>query len=66
MLCVVKTQYDIPENTILKDGLGLELAKYSWHGNIHCFIVDGDEFNIGLNGFINLSSNHLWTCGICT
>ena len=34
------------------------IFKYGWHGNIHYFIVDGGELNIGTND-LNLSSNHL-------
>ena len=38
---------------------------YSWHGNIHYFIADGGELNLGTND-LNLSLNHLWICSICT
>ena len=41
------------------------IFKYGWHGNIHYFIVDGGELNLGTND-LNLSSNHLWICSICT
>ena len=41
------------------------IFKYGWHGNIHYFIVDGGEMNLGTND-LNLSSNHLWICSICT
>ena len=43
----------------------LPISKYGWHGNIHYFIVDGGELNLGTND-LNLSSNHLWICSICT
>ena len=41
------------------------IFKYGWHGNIHYFIVDGGELNLGTND-LHLSSNHLWICSMCT
>ena len=41
------------------------IFKYGWHGNIHYFIVDGCELNLGRllgTNDLNLSSNNL-ICG---
>ena len=40
----------VSSNTAIKP-----IFKCGWHGNNHCFILDGDELNPGIND-LNLSS----------
>ena len=56
---MIYTYHQIPLFVPTRYKSFVPIFKYGWHGNIHYFIVDGGELNLGTND-LNLSSNHLY------